>query len=70
MSHLTADDVRDYMRRMVGEAGTQKEAAAILKISPAYFNDALRGKREISSELAERMGFEKVVVFVNRRVAL
>lgn len=69
MSHLTADDVRGYMRRMVEEAGSQKDAAAILRISPAYFNDALRGKREISAGLAERMGFEKVVVFVNRRTA-
>lgn len=70
MSHLTADDVREFMRRMVKEAGTQKDAAAILRISPAYFNDAIRGKREISAELAERMGFEKVVVFVNRRIKL
>ena len=68
--HLDAEYMRDLLKRCAVEAGSQKEAAAILKISPQYFNDVVRGKREVSAELAERLGFEKVVSFVSRRIKL
>ena len=69
-AHVDSEFLRGIMRQMVKDAGSQKAAAEIMRISPQYFNDAVRGKREISAELAERMGFEKIVLFVNRRVQI
>lgn len=43
---------------------SQKKLAARLGISPQYLCDVLKGRREISAELASRLGYERVVTFV------
>jgi transcriptional regulator with XRE-family HTH domain len=43
---------------------TQKDVAKDLGISPQYLSDILKGRREISAEVARRLGFERVVTFV------
>jgi len=46
---------------------TQKAVAEELGIHPTFLSDVLKGKRDISANLAERMGFQREVVF--RKVA-
>jgi len=43
---------------------TQKDVAKDLGISPQYLSDILKGRREISTEIARRLGFERVVTYV------
>jgi len=43
---------------------SQKVVAAELGISPQYLSDILKGRREISTEVARRLGFERVVTYV------
>lgn len=42
----------------------QKTVAEQLGISPQYLSDILRGRREITGEVASKLGFERVVTFV------
>jgi len=65
---LSESDVREVLRSAI-ESTSQKQTAELLKISPQYLNDVIRGRRDISAELATRLGFERIVVFKNRRVA-
>lgn len=51
------------LKRRIGIEGSQKNAAAVLGISPAYLSDILLGRREISATVAAALGFERLVVF-------
>lgn len=44
-------------------AGSQKALALSMRISPGYLSDVLCQRREISSQLAQKFGYEKVVSF-------
>lgn len=41
----------------------QKDVAERLGISPQYLCDVLKGRRDISAHLAERLGYERIVAF-------
>ena len=43
---------------------SQKELADELGISPQYLSDVLKGRREISAQLASKLGYERVITFV------
>jgi hypothetical protein len=58
-------DVRNRLTDMVIES-SQKQVADELGISGPFLNDVLLGRRGISPRLAEKLGFEKVMVFVGR----
>jgi len=42
---------------------SQKQVAAELKITPQFLSDVLAGRREITSRVANAMGYERKIVF-------
>jgi DNA-binding transcriptional regulator YdaS (Cro superfamily) len=56
---ITQDDLLTELRKRVSVT-TQKAVADELGISPMYMNDLLRGRRDISERIAEKMGYRKV----------
>lgn len=58
-----ADAILDELRKVVAANGSQKETARVFCISPQYLCDILHGRREISAEVAEILGFERVVTY-------
>ena len=49
-------DIIRVLKRHVKEAGSQKAAAEQLGISAQYLNDLLRGRREPSDSVLEKLG--------------
>jgi len=45
------------LKLFVVECGSQKEAAKSLGISTQYLNDLLRGRRNVSEEIASKFGY-------------
>lgn len=54
----------EELKRRIRSKGSQKAVAAELEISPAYLNDILMGKRNLSDNVLEKLGYEKVTVHV------
>jgi len=48
---------------LVSRAGSQKVCAEQLGVTPGYLNDVLHGRRDVSAQLADRLGLERVVLF-------
>lgn len=63
----TADDVLSVLRDECTSLGSQKAWAKKQGVSPAYVNDILQGRREISDRVAEMLGFERHVIFISNR---
>lgn len=57
------EGIMQALREIVKEQGSQKAAAEALAISPQYLSDLLAGRRDVSKNLAERMGYDLVVSF-------
>ena len=55
-------DVIQELEKQVRRAGTQKDAATALGISPQYLNDLLQGRRDASDNILEKLGLKRVVV--------
>ena len=64
MEAFDATDLIDILRVRCREAGTQKQWAKAHGLSPAYVNDVLQGRREISDNFAALLGFERRVIFL------
>lgn len=60
---MTADAVLAELRGVVTVNGSQKEAARVLGISASYLCDLLAERREVSAEVAELLGFRRVVTY-------
>lgn len=43
--------------------GSQKEAARMLSISPQYLCDILQGKKDITSNISEKLGYRRRVIY-------
>jgi len=52
----------DALRAFVRQAGSQRTAAAELGVSQAYISDMLRGNRNISDAILNKLGLRRVVV--------
>ncbi len=52
------------LRQFVAERGTQTKAAAALKISQAYLNDLLKGRRTFSVKVLGKLGLRRATVKV------
>lgn len=52
------------IKRLIRLVGSQKQAARELGISPQYLNDIIGYRREVSDNVAFRMGYERRVRFV------
>lgn len=62
-------DIVDMLRSVVSVNGSQKAAASALCISPQYLCDLLAGRREVSAEVAEALGCQRIVTFIDTRRA-
>lgn len=60
---LTQAEMRDKLRVFVAGFPSQYKAAEELGITPPYLNDLLQGKRNISSTIAEKLGFTKKTIY-------
>lgn len=60
----TVPEPLDVLREAVRVTGSQKAAASHLKVSPQYLSDVLRGRREISRELARKLGYQRIVIYM------
>ena len=63
----TEYDVHVLLSGLVERAGSQKAVADSLGVSRAYLSDVLLGRRPISAELAGRMGWKKIELFVQKK---
>lgn len=63
MKDLTPDQLLDLVRERSAAAGSQQTLAQRLQISGAYLSDVLHGRREVSDNLAAKLGFQRTVIF-------
>ena len=61
-------DLRHEISELVDSLGTKKAAAEKLGISQAYLGDILMGRRGVGEQLAGRLGWKRVPVFVQIEV--
>jgi hypothetical protein len=61
---LSETKLRAALLERVKKAGMAKIAAFRLGISAQYLSDVINGRRDISEQLAEKLGYRKVVMFV------
>jgi DNA-binding transcriptional regulator YdaS (Cro superfamily) len=55
-------DAIKELEKHVKRAGSQKDAASVLGISPQYLNDLLLGRREASEAILQKLGLRRVIV--------
>lgn len=60
---LSAADVRCLLKHQCEAAGSQANWAREHRISAAYLNDVLEGRRGIGPAIMRRMGLQKVVMY-------
>lgn len=60
---FTVSDVLEELRKAV-KSKTQKSVSVQLGFTPQFINDVVRGRREVSAELAKSLGYERKVYFV------
>lgn len=58
---LTEQELLDYLRTAIQQAGSQQAFARQHGISAQYISDVLRGRREIGAKIAQALGYERVV---------
>ena len=61
-------DLRKKLAAMIEDRGTQKAVADELGISTSWLNDILIGRGDVAN-LADKLGLERVTVFVERPMA-
>lgn len=54
----------ELIKQLVKDKGSQLKAAKHLDISPQYIGDIIAGNREISGNVAAKLGYRRVVGFV------
>lgn len=52
------------LKKQSKEAGSQRQLAIKLKISPAFLSDMLLGRRAISETVAAKLGFKREVAYI------
>jgi plasmid maintenance system antidote protein VapI len=63
MECVSEKDMVEMLRDYIRERGTQKMAAQSLGISSPFLSDILLGKREVSDNVARKLGFSKIHLF-------
>lgn len=63
-------DMLDRIEALVEQSGTQTALAMELGISMAYLGDVRRGRRPVSENLAKKLGWERMTVFVNNSLGV
>jgi hypothetical protein len=62
--HFNLDTILYFLQLGIENAGSQKEYANSLGISPAYLNDVIQGRREPGEKILRAIGLEKRVSYV------
>jgi len=60
---MDAKDVVKELKRRV-DTTSQKDVAIALGMTPQFINDVIKGRREVSENLARGLGYAKVVSFI------
>lgn len=61
--NITHDKALELIKQIVHEEGSQAGAAKRLDISPVYLGDILKGNRQISDQVARKLGYRRVTAF-------
>ena len=64
---MTAQEVRDALRRACNAAGTQKAWADMHDLSPAYVSDVIAGRRDPGQAILDALQLEAMVTYRKRR---
>lgn len=59
----TSDQMLLVLKEYVREAGTQRAAAESLNITPQHISDLMRGRRDISENIAKQLGYTRMIIF-------
>lgn len=60
----TTADMRWKLQQLAAHYGSQDKLAQRLGISPQYLCDVLHGRRALSGRVAKRLGYERVIRYV------
>lgn len=58
-----ASQMRQVLREFCTKAGSQAAAAIELEVSRSYVSDMLNGRRDISENVAQRLGYKRTLVY-------
>jgi len=62
--HLNKKQIRNTLAQACKSAGGQSAWAMRNKISTAYVNDCLQGRRDIGDKISSALGFRREVYYV------
>jgi hypothetical protein len=57
----------EELHKRVDAAGSRAAAAKELNISPSQLSDVLNNRREISKGMLKKMGYERIVIYVEKQ---
>jgi plasmid maintenance system antidote protein VapI len=60
---ITEDEIKGIIEEMVKKWGSQRKVADQLEISAAFLSDILNGNRPVSNQVAQRLGYQRVIKF-------
>jgi plasmid maintenance system antidote protein VapI len=68
---MAKETVLQFIQRRVKEHGSQRAYAKHLGVSQAYLSDVINGRRDISKEMAQLLGYKRLTIFVktNRKAS-
>jgi predicted transcriptional regulator len=55
--------VIEDLKQQVKNKGSQKAVADDLGFHPSFIGDVLKGRRDLSNNLVEKLGYERITVF-------
>jgi DNA-binding transcriptional regulator YdaS (Cro superfamily) len=59
---MTDLQIRRTLDRFIKEHGSQKQAAAALKLSESYLSEILSGRRQVPHSVLSAVGLERVTI--------
>lgn len=63
MTTISAEEARKIIEDMVNAAGSQRKVARSLGISDSYLSDIINERRDISDEVAKKLGYQKETIY-------
>ena len=66
MEWNTHEQMYACLMEALKKAGSRQALAAKLDISVGHLNDLIKGNREISSRVANALGYERLKIFVEK----
>jgi plasmid maintenance system antidote protein VapI len=60
---ITQDEIKEIIEQMVTTWGSQRKLADHLGISAAFLSDIINGNKPVSNQVAQKLGYKKVVKY-------